>query len=235
MVKDEMGDRFKAYESIPKNFLIRRVPVIIRLDGNAFHTFTKGLERPFDEKFIQLMQETAEFLFKKIQGCKLAFVQSDEISLLLTDYEKITTDAWFGYNVQKITSISASMATLFFNKRFKELFPNQIKKFDEAMFDSRCMNMPKEEVCNYFLWRQQDCTRNSIQSVGQANFSHKQLNGLSCNKIKEKLLSEKDICWEQLETFKKRGTCIIRNQNGVNIDLDIPIFSQDRIYIESLL
>lgn len=275
--KDSLGDRMKAYESISKTFLTRRIPVIIRLDGKAFHTFTHGMKKPFDSILMQTMQETMKYLCENIQGCVLGYTQSDEITLVLTDYETITTDAWFGYNVQKMTSVSASMATLAFNKFFLEnvdiyrlkawdgvsgykegIDKNYITKLLDkikvgALFASRVFSVPKEEVCNCLIWRQQDATRNSIQSVGQANFSHKQLNGKSCDMIQDMLFTEKGINWNDFPTDCKRGSCCYKqqvekvvtiprtgeerlvNRNEWFIDKDIPIFTQDRNYVEKWL
>lgn len=272
--KDSLGDRMKAYESIPKTFLTRRVPVIIRLDGKAFHTFTRGMKKPFDNILIQTMQDTMKYLCENIQGCVLGYTQSDEITLVLTDYETITTDAWFGYNVQKMTSISASMATLAFNKFFEENCNivwdsyyeawnhteeetkyNEMlySKLNKVLFDSRVFSIPKEEVCNCLIWRQQDATRNSIQSVGQANFSHKQLNGKSCDMIQDMLFIEKGIKWNDFPIDCKRGSCCYKrevekvvtipktgeerivNRSEWFIDKDIPIFTQDRDYVEKWL
>ena len=272
--KDSLGDRMKTYESIPKIFLTRRIPVIIRLDGKAFHTFTRGMKKPFDDIVMQTMQETMKYLCENIQGCVLGYTQSDEITLVLTDYETIATDAWFGYNVQKMTSVSASMATLAFNKFFLEnvdiyrlkawdgvsgykegIDKNYITKLLDkikvgALFDSRVFSVPKEEVCNCLIWRQQDATRNSIQSVGQANFSHKQLNGKSCDMIQDMLFTEKGINWNDFPTDCKRGSCCYKrevekvvtipktgeerlvNRSEWFIDKDIPIFTQDRDYVE---
>lgn len=186
-----LGERMKGYENIHRNYLPKRTPVIIRLDGKAFHSFTKGMKRPFDNLLVRVMQKTAVYLCENIQGVKLAYVQSDEISLLLSDFDDINTQPWFEYNKNKITSISASMATLAFNKFFREEFKelqeicqeindgdcdycnNMQKKIDKALFDSRPISLQKDEVCNYFIWRQQDATRNSIQMVGQAHFSQK--------------------------------------------------------------
>jgi tRNA(His) guanylyltransferase len=257
MKKDSLGDRMKTYEGVTKNFLTRRTPVIIRIDGKAFHSFTRGFKKPFDKLLIETMQDTAEYLFRNIQGCKLAYVQSDEISLLLTDYEKITTDAWFGNNVQKMASVSASMATMMFNKSFsnnvwdyqgsvtgwigddydfskeadEKLCKTYRDKVGMAMFDSRVFSLPKEEVCNYFIWRQQDATRNSIQMLAQSEFSHKELQGLSCDKLQDKLMLERNINFNDIETTCKRGSCV---KNG-EIDNEIPIFTQDRGYIDRLL
>lgn len=256
MKKDSLGDRMKGYENIPRNYLTRRLPVIIRLDGKAFHTFTKGMEKPFDNILIETMADTAKYLCENIQGCKIAYTQSDEISLLLTDYENIDTCAWFDNNIQKMVSISASMATLAFNKAFRDnILKNSedlqkkgkydiyFNKLFRAMFDSRVFTLPKEEVNNYFIWRQQDATRNSIQMVGQANFSHKQLHKKSCDEIQEMLFQEKEINWNDFPTPNKRGVCIIKEQYELNneektlrtrwtVDTDIPVFTQDRGYIE---
>ena len=271
MKKDSLGDRMKTfYENIPKTHLTRRQPVIIRIDGKAFHTFTRGFQRPFDDILIESMQETMKYLCESIQGCKIGYCQSDEISLLITDYENINTAAWFDYQVQKMCSITASMTTLAFNRAFKdeveyvlgwaeaeslamyhaqvELTKPHIKALEKgAMFDARCFSIPKEEVCNYFIWRQQDATRNSIQMVGQANFSHKELQNKSCDEIQDMLMTQKNINWNDFETVKKRGSCctktgkhtIIDIQTGEQkerliweIDKDIPIFTQDRNYIE---
>ena len=276
MKKDSLGDRMKQYEGIPRISLMRRNPVIIRIDGKNFHSFTRGFERPFDDILIKSMQETAKYLCENIQNVKCSYQQSDEISLLLTDYENINTAAWFDYQVQKMCSIAASAATLAFNSFFrnnalvkvtitdayyknKESYSGDWKKdrllkepyldacTKGAMFDARCFSIPKEEVCNYFIWRQQDAVRNSIQMVAQANFSHKQLQNKSCDELQEMLWQEKNINWNDFETVKKRGSCctktgkhtVIDIQTGEQkerlvweIDKDIPIFTQDRNYIE---
>ena len=117
-IKDSLGDRMKGYENISRNYLTRRIPAIIRIDGKAFHTFTRGMKKPFDRILMSTMQDVMKYLCENIQGCVFGYTQSDEITLVLTDYEKITTDAWFGYNIQKMSSIAASMASVAFNKFF---------------------------------------------------------------------------------------------------------------------
>lgn len=180
-MQDSLGDRMKGcYENRNRTYLTRRTPVIIRLDGKSFHTFTKGFEKPFDTRFIEAMKTTAEYLVKNIQCCKLAYVQSDEISLLLTDFDKFTSEAWFDYNVQKLVSISASMASV--------VFSNQMNR--NAFFDSRCFNLPKEEVINYFIWRQKDWIRNSVLMLGQSLFTQKELQ----NKSQKDII---DMCKEK--------------------------------------
>ena len=222
MQKDNLGQRMKTYyEEVSRTKLTRRTPVIIRLDGKAFHTFTRGFKKPFDAIMVKTMQETMKYLCENIQGCVLGYTQSDEITLVLVDYQNLTTSAWFDYEVQKIVSISASMATLAFNKFYyyniaemtddEEEFKKYAKKLNMAMFDSRAFNIPKEEVTNCIFWRQLDAERNSILSVGQANFSSKQLNGKSCNKVVQMLEEEKGIIWGNLPTNLKRGSCCIKD------------------------
>lgn len=267
--KDSLSDRMKNYyENRAKTYLTRRMPVIIRLDGKAFHTFTKGFKKPYDEVFHNAMNATMKYLCENVQGCKFGYTQSDEITLLLTDYDTLTTDAWFDYNVQKMCSVSASMATLMFNRFFKlEMDRFQDANYDYledkwrdeesdklalgyakaynmgAMFDSRCFNIPKEEVTNCFIWRQQDATRNAIQMLGQCNFSHKELQGKSCNDIQDMLMLQKGINFNDMPTEFKRGVCWIKKEISHNepnrykitwavVDKDIPIFTQDRDYIE---
>lgn len=245
---DLFGDRMKTYESVPKNFLMRRTPVIIRIDGKAFHSFTGGFDKPFDEILMDTMNSTMKYLCENIQGCVLGYTQSDEISLLLVDYKTITTDAWFSNNVQKIVSVSASMATAAFNEFFckrvdRALASKEIgyqdfevvysKKTFKAMFDARAFNLPKEEVCNYFIWRQKDATRNSIQAVGQFFFSQNQLHRKSSSDIQEMLFSEYGVNWsEDYSTSEKRGTCCVKAEDGWCVDTEIPVFTSDRAYID---
>ena len=269
-----LNDRMKNnYENRSKTYLTRRMPVIIRIDGKAFHTLTRGLNRPFDEILHEAMNYTMQYLCKNIQGCKLGYTQSDEITLLLTDYDKLDTDAWFDNAVQKICSVSASMATMAFNRKFNELTTNYLKsdtyvnhyweetvsKYSKtlkgivergAMFDARCFNIPKEEVTNCFIWRQQDATRNAVQMLGQTYFSHKALDNKSISDIQDMLMLEKHINFNDMPTAFKRGVCcyktlpvdinidaITKEETVVQrtrwiIDDEIPIFTQDPNYVE---
>ena len=282
-VHDDLGTRMKTfYEEIPKSKLMRRTPVAIRVDGRSFHTFTRGFNVPFDDILIKTMQETMKYLCENIQGCVLGYTQSDEITLILVDYKKLTSSAWFDYEVQKICSIAASMATMAFNKAFS----NNVDDFEQyyateheingwyregtpeyemcqiytkavnkgAMFDARCFNIPKEEVTNLIYWRQLDASRNSIQMVGQANFSHKELQNKSCNDIQDMLMTQKSINWNDLPAYQKRGSCCVKKEienksieyNGEVraieyrtewvIDTEIPIFKgEGREYIDKLI
>lgn len=201
-MKDALGDRMKSYyEGRTKTLLPRRTYTIIRIDGKAFHTYTRGLERPFDDNLINDMDETAMYLCENIQGAKFAFVQSDEISILLTDFDKLQTSAWFDGNVQKITSISASLATA----KFNQLRPGKI-----ALFDSRVFTIPSNiEVENYFIWRQQDTVRNSISSVAQSLFSSKELHKVNVSQMQE-LCFQKGVNWNDFDDKKKRGRLIVK-------------------------
>lgn len=220
---DNMGDRMKAYENCYRFYLPRRQAVCVRLDGKAFHNFTKGFEKPYDCLFMYCMWETARELCKNIGGCVLGYTQSDEISLILVDYENINTEPWFDNNLQKIASVSASMATLFFNNIFtKEVLEESKDNFDEickthvrtsdklALFDSRAFILPREEVVNYIYWRQTDCIRNSVQTAGRTYFSHKQLQGKSCDEIKQMLEQEKNIKWDNYSTYFKHGVMLYK-------------------------
>ena len=264
-MESALGQRMKQnYEEIAKTKLYRRTPVIVRCDGRSFHQYTKGFERPFDDVLVKSMQDTMKYLCENIQGAKLGYCQSDEISILLTDYDTFGTQAFFDNEVQKICSITASMATLAFGKAFYArvndfIRTSDIKYLEEnkdlvlayenaidkgAMFDSRCFNIPENEVTNYFYWRQLDASRNSIQMVGQSNFSHKELHGKSCNMIQDMLHEEKGINWNDLPTHLKRGSCCIKTVKQTDIgarsewiiDENIPEFvGEGRAYIEDLL
>lgn len=263
MDKSDLTNRMKRfYEEIPKTKLMRRCPVAIRIDGKSFRTFTKRFEKPFDNILIKTMQETMKYLCESIQGCVLGYTQSDEITLILVDYKKLTSDAWFDYEVQKICSIAASMATMSFNKFFSYEYEefnrwicgtNPTGKEEQlnyiyyeamrkgAMFDARCFNIPKEEVANLIYWRQLDAIKNSIQMVGQANFSHKELQGKSRNDIQKMLITQKGINWNDFPIYQKRGSCCVKIVNSDErsqwiVDKHIPIFKgADREYINKLI
>ena len=287
MDTSDLAKRMKDYEMRDRYFLQKRIPVAIRVDMRAGHTFTRGFKRPFDDIFMKSMQETAKYMCENIQGAKLAYVQSDEITIILVDYDTLETDCWFNYRTDKLCSISASMATMAFNRVFVKnvdewgrlTFPNwdeggtneevdvDLLKLNDAyqraigkgaMFDARCFNIPKEEVTNLIYWRQLDATRNSIQMVGQANFSHKELQNKSCNDIQDMLHEQKGINWNDYPTVYKRGTACIKNrkiikyldefkvtaklmdstktENSWIIDTEMPILKgENRAYIDDLV
>lgn len=241
---DNLATRMKEYEHSYRFFLPKRTPLLIRIDGKAFHTFTKGMNKPFDEHLQTAMWETCKYLASHIMGCKLLYHQSDEISILVTNYDQVDTEAWFNNNVQKIASVSASLATAKFNEVIRHYYPEK----PLALFDSRVWLLPKEEVANYFIWRQMDATKNSISMVAHAHFPHKSLQGLDSGQLQNRLMLEKGINWNNLPIWQKRGICIMKKQiektttyNGQTVtalrnvwveDFETPIFTQDRGYIE---
>ena len=269
MDKMNIGDRMKTYENCYRIYFPRRSAVVVRIDGRAFHTYTKGFARPYDKVFAKAMWETSKQLCENVSGCKFSFTQSDEITLILTDYENINTEPWFGNNLQKIVSISASMATFFFKKNFEEAIRDEyldwsttgtvndekeklLNQHSQAynnklcVFDARAFIIPREEIFNVLYWRQLDCKRNSIQLLGQANFSHNQLQNKNSDEIQEMLWQEKGINWAKEPEWFKNGVSIYKKPTEVNnsssdkptirnkwfIDLNTPIFTQDRDYIQ---
>jgi len=241
-MKDELGNRMKEqYENRTRVYLPRRTYTVVRVDGKAFHTYTKMADKPFDETLMMAMQATAIGMCERIQGAKFAYTQSDEISVLLTDFEKPQTDAWFDGNVQKIASISASIATMVFNQFMQK---EVVKGFSsDAMFDARVFTIPDPvEVENYFIWRQQDSTRNSISMAAQTVYSHKELHGKNTSDMQE-MLFQKGINWNDYTPNEKRGTVIRRvsytfegtQRNRWEADSNTPIFTQDRGYMRGII
>jgi len=217
------------------------------------------------------MAKPTHQLVHNIQNAVLGYTQSDEISILLNDWKTLETDQWFGNSLQKMVSVSASMATVYFNQAVRIALQEQhastfYKKilggeeiFTPGMFDARIFNLPKEEVANYFIWRQQDASRNSVQMLGRHYFSHREMHEKNVSNIQDMLMEDHCVNWNDLATWKKRGTCVTRckpciiegsdllgREGGMRstavypttslvIDKEIPIFTQDRDYIEQLL
>ena len=264
MKNDSLSNRMKEfYENRYRFYLSRKIPVIIRLDGRSFHTFTSHLRKPYDEIFHDTMNATLKYLCENIQGCKFGYTQSDEISLLLTDFDTLTTDGWFDYNLQKMCSIASAMATLEFNRRFAEYANSYIDGVaalqdldlengylealckcmeNGALFDARCFNIPEDEVVNYFVWRQNDATRNAIRMLGYCHYPHKAIENISNNDLQDMLFLEKGINFNNMDTEYKRGVCCYKKEVGCDdrlcgyktawiIDTECPIFTKDREYI----
>lgn len=260
-INDALGTRMKTfYEAIPKTQLMRRTPVAIRIDGKAFHTFTRGFQKPFDKVLGNSMVRTMEYLCQNIQGCVFGYTQSDEITLILIDYQTFETDAWFSYEVQKMCSIAASMATMAFNKYFAEeiwnensswkcsMTPQSVEVQKEhqdymnrlraaaakgAMFDARVFNIPKEEVTNLVYWRQVDAARNSIQMAARAFFSHAECDNKNTSQLQDMLMEKYKINWNNYPTRWKRGTAWTK---ATGIDFEMPMLKgEDRKYLDQLI
>lgn len=224
-MKDALGDRMKRhYENRARPMLPRRTYTVIRIDGKAFHNYTRRLDKPYDKQFLTDMQYTAQVLCKTVQGCRLGYVQSDEITLVLTDFETPTTEAWFDGNQQKIVSVSASIATAAFNY----VRPPAPTVANLAFFDSRAFTIPEfSEVENCLIWRQKDATRNSISLTAQAFFSPAQLHGKSSDECQEMLWKEKGVNWNDMDPCFKRGTVCVPRQRESSVTYFDPRLQED--------
>lgn len=234
----------RGYEQKIK--LPENLPVIVRLDGRSFHTLTRGMKKPFDLNFISMMNDVATALCKEVQNCRIAYIQSDEISLLL--YQKRESQPWFGNDIQKIASITASIASSVFTRELAFVEDRNIT----VAFDSRVFILPPNDVVNYFIWRQQNWMRNSVQMLVRSYFSHNDLKNISTSEMHELLLS-KDVDWNEIQPYLRKGRTVIKTKNielldneysdakkpelyersRWIVDNDIPIFTEDRDFIES--
>lgn len=198
--KDPLGDRMKEqYENRTRFMLPRRTYTIMRLDGRAFHTLTRDMKRPFDAGFAGAMNHVAVKLLTEVSGSVFTYTQSDEISLLLQDFESTGTQPWFGGNIQKMTSVAAGIASKAF-------------RFD-GVFDCRVFTIPDPvEVANYFIWRQRDAIRNSILMFAQHYLGHKECQGLNTIQLQEKVLAEKAGSWHNLYSGHRKGYVAHREQ-----------------------
>jgi len=248
---DSLGDRIKAYERASERYLLRRVPLICRLDGSHFHSWTRGLGRPYDDNLKLCMEYAAYAVCSEISGARFAYTQSDEISILVIDYQELNTEPWFGYRGNKVESVAASICTAGFNTAALKYLPEQVARRGFATFDARAFSVPKEDVVNAFLWRQEDCSKNSISSLAQAHFSHKELDCKNSSDKQDMLMLQKGVNWDDVPTHYKRGTALYKVQvespNPVDstapavirnrwiTDYEMPILTQDRSYVERWL
>lgn len=242
MIHDPLGDRMKRYESTTQHKLLTRTPVIIRIDGHVFHTYTRRFKQldpesyttsPYSHQLHTVMVDATKHLVSTIQGAVFAYTQSDEISILLRDWDKLTSQAWFDYTVQKLCSISAVKAANAFNFSYQKLNPEHANKIsDYAEFDSRAYNIPREDVVNYFVWRQQDAIRNSVQMYGRYILGHKALLGKKNHEVKQ-MLNDNGTPWEHIHEWKQRGTCVYRDpaSSQLTVDDSIVIFQHQRTYV----
>lgn len=269
-MKDLLGDRMKGnYEDRTRYKLPRRTYCLIRIDGKSFHTYTRHLQKPVDIGLIAALNEATIKTCKQIQGCQFAFVQSDEISFLLTDFAKPTSDAWFDYNLQKMASVSASLFTAYFNQirlsqnchlfaglKVPAMSRGAIEDEIPAFFDSRIFTIPdRTEVANYFIWRQKDAIRNHINTVAQSIYSHKELHEKPQDEVKKMLEAKnidlmsygagaahgriiKKVVEEKQITLTKgpdTGNNVTVNSSKFVVDAEIPVFVDQRGYLEQLI
>jgi tRNA(His) guanylyltransferase len=240
----DLSDRMKRHEAASQLTLTPKMPLIVRVDGRAFHALTRHCQKPFDKQLIECMAQTAVALCQEIDGAQLAYVQSDEISVLAVDYATPDSAPWFGGNVQKIVSVAASIAMVAFNRWGQE---NGFQLPSWAMFDARVFVLPRDEVVNYFIWRQQDWIRNSLNMLARFYFSQQEVHRLTRGQLHDKLFTEKGVNWAHLPTHLKNGTCVYKMPHVVRastsseadviraawtIDREPPVFTRDRAYIE---
>lgn len=219
-IEDDMdlGDRMKAYEETFRQKLPVRMPAIVRLDGKAFHTLTRGCEKPFDGKLQHAMSEGTLAVLEEMPA-RVAYGASDEVSFLLIDYNKFDSEQWFDGNVQKMASVAASVMVAHFTKEWGK----------PGYFDARVFVVPERDVVNYFVWRQRDCIRNSISACAQALFSPKQLHGKNSDDMK-KMLMEAGKPYEQVEPLWRLGSVTKRGESAA-----APNFVENRDFIKEFL
>ncbi len=236
-------ERMKSYESISSHSLMNRTPVIIRVDGKNFSNFTSKMKKPFDMSFASAMKFVAGELVKAVQNARFCYVFSDEISIVTTDYQNIDSQNWFDNSITKIVSVSAGLASAAFYKSISNSEHSKLLETKLPCFDSRAFNIPKEEVANYFFWRQKDCERNSVQSLARAHFSQKEL----MNKHQEAMISmllQKGVDWNEVYHHNKSGSIFtkklftLENSNAVRnkwVCEDAPSFVSEKNLIEELI
>lgn len=237
--KTSLGDRMKRYESAARTVLPGRMPVILRADGKAFHNYTRDCARPWDEKLIAAMNAVAIRLCEEIQGAVLGYVQSDEISILMHCYKRHDSAAWFENQVQKIVSVAASIAGATMTAESVQVFGDTRL----AYFDARAFVVPESEVCNYFLWRQQDASRNSVQMLAQSMFSPREMHGKNCAVLQEMVYQKSGQNWNDIPTHLRRGRCVVRRtwqysdatRSAWVVDNEPPMFNVERAYVEQHL
>jgi tRNA(His) guanylyltransferase len=216
--KDSLGDRMKTYERVNTRKLTRRIPVIIRIDMRAGHTLTRGCDKPFDRRYRDCMVHAMFELFTQAQGAKLAYTQSDEISLVLTDYDTLVTEAWFAYNVDKLNSVTSSIVTASFNIPWLGEWFDEAQKKMPGTFDARCFNIPIDDVANYFLWRMKDWERNSVSMYARSFYSHNELKDKSQSDMHEMLYMKGKNWAIDLEPMFKNGTFIYKIEDTLYED-----------------
>jgi len=207
---DDFGERMKYYESFETGrTLCKMLPVICRVDGICFHSFTQGLKRPYDERLAMLMVEVAEWLLEHF-GADVAYTQSDEITLGW-HLEAYDSELFCGGRIQKLNSHLASKTAVRFNKLLPKFIPE--KADEEPAFDARVFNVPNlTEAANQFLWREQDASKNSISMAARAYFSHAEIHSKSASEMQEMLWSQHGINWNNYPNFFKRGTFIVKRR-----------------------
>lgn len=250
----DLSDRMKKYEEAARVEFPRRMPLIIRVDGKAFSKLTAQLpDKPFNRDFISVMEGVATALCMEVQGAELAYSQSDEVSVLVHNYKTFNSEPWFDNQLQKIVSVAAAVASATFTANSWRMFCDKtpaedrlgsrrcpsLNDIEPGYFDARAFVLPEAEVTNYFMWRQQDAVRNSVQMLARSLFSHKECHGKNVTQMKE-MCAAAGSPWEALTPTIRKGRCVKKNyvegvRMGWHVDTDIPMFGENRAYVEGLL
>ena len=239
MILDSLGDRMKMYERVNPEYLIHRMPIILRVDGKAFHTYTRGCVRPWDVALMDAMDQAAIAICEEADGAQVAYVQSDEISVFLHSYKRYHSRPWFDGKKSKIETVAASAAAAWVTGASTSIFG----KVKHALFDGRAHNYPESDVCNYFIWRQQDATRNAIQMAARDRFSERAMYRKNTDQLQEMLFQQYQVNFNDYPTHMKRGRFIVREKYEVDgamrsrwvVDKEGPVLTKDRNYIEQYL
>ncbi|WP_280410555.1 tRNA(His) guanylyltransferase Thg1 family protein [Nocardia asiatica] len=208
----DLATRMKRYEAVTHPHLLPRTPLFVRVDGRAFHTYTRNMARPFDPHLMDAMVHATQMTAADMQGFKLAYTQSDESTFLLTDYDTLTTAAWFDRDLSKIVSITAALFTAHFNDAM------QGRTADLAVFDARAFSAPRADAPNVFVWRQQDWERNSLSMLARAHFSHRECYGRNRAELHHMLYS-KGIIWATDLTAREKNGTFVRLGGEVSHDV----------------
>lgn len=222
-----LGDRIRRYEDAHRIYLPPRMPMIIRVDGRSFHSLTSDCARPYDDRVCEVMDCVAEALVDQVQNARLAYTQSDEVSVLCVDYSRFNAEAWFGGNLQKVVSIASSIASVTFTRYWS--------KFSDrpGVFDARAFVIPERDVENYFVWRQQDATKNSIHMAARTYFSHGECVGQNGAQLQD-MLHSVGVNWNTYPARFKRGRVVCRRPWGMSYE-DPPEFTKDPEYLKWFL
>jgi len=255
----QLADRMKGYEQAARSAFPKRLPLIVRVDGKAFSKMTAGLKesgQPFNAGFVEVMDGVARALCEEIQGAQCAYVQSDECSVLVHGYKKFESSPWFDNQCMKIVSVAASVASAHFSINSWRIWSAHLDvgeasagSIRRAVFDGRAFVLPEHDVANYFLWRQQDAVRNSVQMLARSHFSHKECDGKSCEMMKV-MLSEKNVKWDDLPGGLRKGRVAVKRpeEHVINVNGEprkimrsawsvepAPMFSQNRNFFDRML
>lgn len=240
--KDLMGNRFKAYEAASSMHMIPGIPKIIRLDGKAFHTFTKGCEQPYDWNIMSAMAAGAVAVMKEIGGsARLAYIQSDECSIVLNDKPRIESSPWFDNNLVKMATVSSSIMSVNFSWAYYEALASSGSQagsveFKPAYFDARIFPVPNVwEMHNAILWRQFDAIKNSKSQYARHYFSQKQVHEKNGEQKVQMMKDQHGFDWHTAPTWTKHGIVVRRGTMGkFEIDMNIPEFKVDKDYLAKI-